>query len=153
MPIRSILVATDCQLPSLRAVSFAFDLAAKIGAVVHLLRVYEPLVVPTSSGSGYIPHDSLHREALASLERLSTPHRGSETLGRHIAIMGDPTRTILQTAEELKVDLLVLGTHGRRGIKRLLAGSVSESVMREAHCPVVVARSGEPELLVEGSRL
>ena len=152
MTIRSILAATDCQFPSLRAVTVAFELAQKLGAVVHLLRAYEPVVVLTSSGSGTIPHDRLHRDALASLERVSAPYRRTNTVGRHIAVMGDPARTILQTAEELGVDLVVVGSHGRRGIKRLLAGSVAESVMREARCPVLVARSDEVAQLIEDAR-
>lgn len=154
MTIQHILAATDCQLPSLRAVRYAFELAKKLGAVVHLLRVYEPVVVPTASGSGYIPHDTLHREALAALERVSAPYWGSEVLGRRIAIMsGDPARTILQSADELAVDLVVVGSHGRRGIKRLLAGSVAESVMREARCPVLVARNEDAEQIVDEAQL
>lgn len=149
MTIKSILVPVDFQNPSLHAVHYAFDLATKQGAVVHLLHVYEPAVVPTPSGSGYIPHDQLHTEALAALEQVVAPYHRSPTLGRRIAIMGDPKTVILQMADELGIDLLVLGSHGRRGLKRLLLGSVAEPVMREARCPVLVARESELDRIIE----
>lgn len=53
---------------------------------------------------------------------------------------GSPTERILALAEELKADMIVIGTHGRTGMQRLLVGSVAENVLRHAHCTVLVAR-------------
>jgi nucleotide-binding universal stress UspA family protein len=66
---------------------------------------------------------------------------------------GDPATEILRLADDVEADLIVLGTHGRVGVKRLLLGSVAETVMREAHCPVLVMRRRQyeehPELVPE----
>lgn len=149
MTIKSILVPTDFQTPSIHAVQYAFDLAANVGAVVHLLHVYPPAVVPTGSGSGYIPYDSLHRDAKAGLEELAAPYQGSPVLGERIAVMGNPKLEILQTADERGVDLIVLGSHGRRRLQRVFLGSVAEAVMRESRCPVLIARESELDQIIE----
>jgi nucleotide-binding universal stress UspA family protein len=58
---------------------------------------------------------------------------------------GDPAAEILRTADEFGAELIVMGTHGRSGIGRLLMGSVAEAVLRDAPCPVLIARSALPE--------
>src|SRR5262245_59069946 len=57
---------------------------------------------------------------------------------------GDPARAIVQVAREVPCDLIILGTHGRRGLARLLMGSVAEQVVRKAPCPVVTVRTPFP---------
>jgi nucleotide-binding universal stress UspA family protein len=54
---------------------------------------------------------------------------------------GDAAAEILRLAEETKCDLIAMGTHGRTGLERLVVGSVAETVMRKAHCPVLTVRS------------
>ncbi len=71
---------------------------------------------------------------------------------QHVLRTGDPAKIILEIEDEYDVDLIVLGTHGRKGVRRLFAGSVAESVIRSAHCPVLTLRerhpaSGHPESL------
>lgn len=65
----------------------------------------------------------------------------------HVAL-GSPAEQIVQLGSDLEADIILVGTHGRRGVPRLLLGSVAESVVRMAHCPVWVARVKEPELRV-----
>lgn len=68
------------------------------------------------------------------------------------ALTGDPAREIVRMAESVEADLIIVGTHGRRGIRRLLLGSVAEHVMRRASCPVLVMRPrhyDQPELVPE----
>ncbi|MBT8494255.1 MAG: universal stress protein [Deltaproteobacteria bacterium] len=66
------------------------------------------------------------------------------------ARFGEPAQQILQAAEELGADLIFMGSHGRTGIKRMLIGSVSEKVVREAQCPVMVVRQkGYPDVELE----
>lgn len=68
---------------------------------------------------------------------------------RHHLLHGDPATQIVQFAEDEGVDLIVMGTHGRTGLKHLLMGSVAEHVLRHARCPVLVVRlrpAQEPRL-------
>ena len=65
---------------------------------------------------------------------------------------GDPAATILAAAAELGCDMIVMGTHGRSGLERLLTGSVAETVMRQARCPVLVLRSPEHLIATPGTR-
>jgi nucleotide-binding universal stress UspA family protein len=57
---------------------------------------------------------------------------------------GDPRTLIVDTAAQLHSDLIIMGTHGRRGVSRLLIGSVAEQVARTAPCPVLLVRTGKP---------
>jgi nucleotide-binding universal stress UspA family protein len=59
-----------------------------------------------------------------------------------LAAQGDPAATIISIAEKSQADLIVLGTHGRTGLRRVLLGSVARNVMLHAHCSVLVVRSG-----------
>jgi nucleotide-binding universal stress UspA family protein len=69
------------------------------------------------------------------------------------ALTGEPAREIVRMADAVEADLIIVGTHGRRGLKRLLVGSVAEHVMRRARCPVLVMRprhyDEQPELVPE----
>ena len=69
------------------------------------------------------------------------------------AVVGEPARAILEKADDVDAELIIVGTHGRRGLKRLVLGSVAEEVMREASCPVLVMRprrhTPHPELMPE----
>ncbi len=60
---------------------------------------------------------------------------------KHLLEEGDPAAEILRVADELKCDLIVMGMHGRRGVARLLMGSVAEHVVRKATCPVLVVKT------------
>jgi nucleotide-binding universal stress UspA family protein len=73
-------------------------------------------------------------------ERLDECVRRAEARGGGLLRKGPAAATILQAAEELPAQLLVLGTHGRTGLKRLALGSVAEKVVRGAHCSVLVVR-------------
>lgn len=148
MATKSILVPTDFHNPSVHAVHYAFDLASKVGAVVHLLHVVEPASASTPADRGHTAGAVLLR-ARAALEEITAPYRGSAALGERVAVMGEPARMILQTAADHGVDLIVLGSHGHRGRQRVLLGNVAEPVMRESPCPVLVARQSALDRLIE----
>jgi hypothetical protein len=79
------------------------------------------------------------REYITKLAQgFETP--GATRLGIHVRI-GSPVQGILQMATDAQADLLIVGTHSRDGVKRLVLGSVAEEVVRNAHCPVLVARA------------
>jgi nucleotide-binding universal stress UspA family protein len=64
----------------------------------------------------------------------------------HRLVMGDPATEIVRVAEEEKAELIVLGTHGRTGLSRILMGSVAEAVVRHAPCPVLIYRQDADKL-------
>ncbi|MDB4990141.1 MAG: hypothetical protein JWN04_5319 [Myxococcaceae bacterium] len=143
VPSQTILVATDFEAASLAAIPYAFELAEVLSARVHLLHAYAPVVLPGADGWADVPFDSLHHRAIVQVRELAKRYENSPHLGKCIATMGNPSLTIRETAVQLAADLIVLGSHGRSGMKHLLLGSVAEQVIREATCPVVVARGIE----------
>lgn len=91
------------------------------------------------------------RELLTSALRKSAS--GTDLQVFYHLLHGDPAGEILSLAEDVEADLIIVGTHGRRGVKRLLMGSVAEKIVREAACPVLVMRprryDPHPELVPE----
>jgi len=144
--IRRILCATDLSAASEPAWEEAERLAALLKAELRLLHVVPVVPVPLE---GYFPPDLYQevmeggeREARERLERL-LGDRGDRSLAVTPRIeRGAPAARILAVAAEESADLLVLGTHGRTGLDRLVLGSVVDRVTRTAPCPVVTVRVG-----------
>lgn len=132
-----ILLATDGSSDAERAAQAAIDLANESGAELHLVYVGEAPPYP----------EPKHYEAMAR-ERLDDLVAGVRGAGGtvaegHLRIeprAGKEDEHITGLAEELGADLIVVGSRGLSGVKRALMGSVSESVVRHAHCPVLVMR-------------
>ncbi|HSD89391.1 MAG TPA: universal stress protein [Kofleriaceae bacterium] len=140
---RSILVPTDMSEGAEEALDFACELAQKLGATVHLLNVIGiPTLGVPELGIGLTSTlvDTLVRENEEALEKLADRKRAGALIGQVLLRTGDARDMICQTAKELGVDLVVMGTHGRRGVTRALLGSVTESVVRSAPCPVLTIR-------------
>jgi nucleotide-binding universal stress UspA family protein len=142
--LRNILVPTDFEPGSEDAVRTAFELADRLGAVVHLLHAYRPVVTALANGMGTIEYAALHRQARERVGQAALPHHGSEALGQCLAVMGDPYLTIVETAERLRAELIVLGSHGRPGTKRGSVGSVAQKVLSAAPCEVLLAKLTRP---------
>jgi universal stress protein A len=140
-PPKQILVPTDFSDSAKAATQQAFALASAIGAKVHLLTVYQLY----SHGMSAVMADRVLEELYASHQRQlaaeAEPYRSSNALGELIVKLGDPREVILEIAKDLKVDLIMMGTVGRRGLRHVMAGSVAESVVRTAGCPVMVIRA------------
>lgn len=144
---KHILVPTDMSEGADEALDFACELARGFDATVHLLHV---LAIPTlgvpelgvALTSNVI--DSMMRENQAALQQIADRKRHQATFGHVLLKTGDARDVINQTARELGADMLVMGTHGRRGISRALLGSVTESVVRTAPCPVLTVRPHTP---------
>jgi nucleotide-binding universal stress UspA family protein len=138
--IRVILHPTDFSVDSEAALRVARWLAREHGArlIVLHVAVLEDLLAGTPAAEV----DQLYRKALEDVrKRVEGPdlkHRVECMLRRGYAAEG-----ILQTAEELASDLIVMGTNGRSGLRRLLMGSVAEHVLAKADCPVLVAKAGQ----------
>jgi nucleotide-binding universal stress UspA family protein len=139
----SMLVATDGSETAAKAVSEAAELAAGTGARVHVMTAYEPLRAKVASGRTVSPEigdwnlaedslaDSILDAALASL-RL----RGVEA--EQHARKGDPADAIIELAEELDIDLVVVGNKGLSGARRFLLGSIPDKVSHHAPCSVLI---------------
>jgi nucleotide-binding universal stress UspA family protein len=142
LPIHSILYPTDFSPQAGHAFQVACALARDYGARLVLLHVKPPEVV---YGEGFVlPPDSeaVRRELLEQLGSLQLADP-SVSVWR-ILEEGNPAAEILHTAAEVGCDLIVMGTHGRTGLGRLLMGSVAEAVLRKAPCPVLTIRSPFP---------
>jgi nucleotide-binding universal stress UspA family protein len=139
LPKQTVIVPIDFSHKSLEAVGTALTLV-KEPSGVHVVHVL-PDTSPTDPGVAWSIVDKASRvrhveQALA--EQLSDDqYKGIETK----VAFGDPGREITAYAEKAKADLIVIPSHGRTGLKRLLIGSVAERVVRLAHCPVLVLRS------------
>jgi nucleotide-binding universal stress UspA family protein len=140
---KSILLATDFGDASARAEEVACTMATRFGARLTLMHVW---VLPTSAYSESItlPIDRIERAAREALDRAAARLRSVvPNLETHL-ICGDPSRSIVEAAEERGHDLVVLGTHGRHGVPRFFLGSVAEKVVRSAAVPVLTVRGAAP---------
>jgi nucleotide-binding universal stress UspA family protein len=144
-----ILLATDGSKEAQLAFASATDLAEKTGSELHAVYVgHMPLVAYESPGATALDRDLLGRtqedaeqEARTMLEELvrREGHSGGEVAGVHTRL-GRPDAQIVGVADELGAGLIVLGSRGLGPLRRALMGSVSDSVVRHAHCPVLVVR-------------
>jgi len=139
-----ILVPTDLSEGAEEALDYACELARGFGAEVFLLNVIgiPALGVPelgVALTSTVI--DSIIRDNTAALEKLAASKRPRARIGEVMLRTGDARDVINQTAKEIQADLIVMSTHGRRGVSRALLGSVTEMVVRTAPCPVLTVRA------------
>jgi universal stress protein A len=144
--IRSILAPTDFSAHSERAVRYACGLAERLGSELHLVHILseilpagpDPLLMPVMPPEYYEENEERARETLG---RLLDPAWGSPRSVATAVRWGSPVEAIVAYAEDLRVDLLVIATHGRTGLSHVLLGSVAERIVREAPCPVLTIRS------------
>jgi universal stress protein A len=141
-PIRTILHPTDFSPHSEAAFALACSLARDHGARVIVLHVQERSSLVYSGVMTAPPPPPPTAEEQKALEALLHQIRSSDSKVPvdHLLEEGDPATAILQVAQERGCDLIVMGTHGRTGLGRLLMGSVAEKVVREARCPVMTMK-------------
>lgn len=138
----TILVPTDFSPPSEAALTFGLQLARRFDAHVWLLHAYALPAFAFTEGVA-IPKDvvdALAKDAREGLERVRAQHQQAGVEISVATLAGAPAPAILEWAKAHAVDLIVMGTHGRTGMRHLLAGSVAERVVRLASCPVVTVR-------------
>jgi len=142
MNANKILFPTDFSSASQEALRWATALARDSGASITIVHVEEP---PMAYGGGemYIGDDEGHREELKKSLVEVVPSDPSIHF-EHKLMVGDPANAIVQLAEDENADFIVIGTHGRTGLTRLLMGSVAESVVRRAKCPVLTIKQPAP---------
>jgi nucleotide-binding universal stress UspA family protein len=133
--IDKILYPTDFSSYSNQAYFHAIALAEHHGASLAVLFVYNPDgVTPGSQGDEEADRD-YWRSQLEQI-RPTDPRIAV----RHVFLVGDPATEIVRYGRDANMDLIVMGTHGRSGLERLLLGSVAEKVLRDASCSVLVVK-------------
>ncbi len=138
--VKTILHPTDFSEGSQQAFELACNMAAQHGARVILLHVVAP---PAPAPMPY-EAAAVHSEALAEdeihakLEQLRSSK--PELTMDYVVEQGNASDVIIQVAKQAPCDAIVLGTHGRSGLSRLLMGSVAEKVVRKAPCPVITVK-------------
>jgi nucleotide-binding universal stress UspA family protein len=132
----TILVPTDGSDHAVRAAEHAAFLADVFDADIHLLHVVEPTASTAGEDKAI---EERARSLLADVAAVSSDAPSIES----VVSEGDPTDTILEYVDEQHVDLLALGTHGRTGVDRYVAGSITESVVRRADVPVLTAHAAD----------
>ena len=136
---RSILCPVDFSAHSERALRYALDLAALAKAHLTILTVVDAFMDAATIASR--THDTLSaqtQQEIKSLLERATATRGQPYERVGIAIeVGEPAREILKQVEESEADLIVMGTQGLEGPKRLFFGSTTERVLRESRVPVL----------------
>ncbi len=164
----SILVTLDGTRLAETVLPFVTEIAAKFGSTVHLLEIIDPSAevhphayeMPPSGGPlAPYPPPADEEEVEEADEQLSADHEAAQAyLARIVAelerrgiqartavVEGDPVEEILSYAAAERVALIAMSTHGRRGLARLLSGSVAERVIRQAPCPVLAYRPDSQE--------
>ena len=142
----TILVPVDFSEGAEVALDYAVEIASRFDTTIHLLNVVGVQLLGVELGARMTTElvDSIVESAQRQLDELVTARAGRVLFGPSRLETGDPRGQIEQTALHIGADLIVMGTHGRRGVRRLLLGSVAESVVRSAPCPVLLVREGIP---------
>jgi nucleotide-binding universal stress UspA family protein len=135
MKAKKILFPTDFSHTSDAAVGMATSLARDSGAKLLIVHVEEP---PTAYGGGELYY-GIPEPVTEDLRKMLTKvvPTDPQVPFEHRLITGEPAEAVVRLAKDEGVDLIVMGTHGRSGISRLLMGSVAEAIVRRAPCPVL----------------
>ena len=144
MVFRKILIAIDDEPIAAHAADIGAELARVVGAEMAFIRVIDPELV-NAADTGIQP-DVFVASAKDDARKLIDDFRKrlpQQTAVLEFVQIGSPQTEIVNAAKDWPADLIVIGSHGRGGIKRALLGSVAEGVMRRAPCPVLVVRAKE----------
>jgi universal stress protein A len=147
--ITTILCPVDFSEASLKAVDYAREFAAATGAAIYLLHIIEPVPIPPVDTSlNYVEVEEVLEEAakkdlnalMSSLQAEGVNVDGTMEIGKTADI-------VLDKAAELNANFIIMGSHGRKGLNRLIMGSVADAVIRKSDCPVLIVKSGEKEFI------
>lgn len=142
MKFKHILVPTDLSDRSTAALEYASSLAEMCGARLHILHVDDLMAYAAVSGAeGAYIHElpgTDQRELKARLAEIK-PTAANVEYSHHF-VEGVPSVEIVALVDELSADLIVMSSHGRTGLSRVLMGSVAENVLRHATCPVLIVK-------------
>lgn len=145
LTINDLLIARDLTAVSDRAFRQAIDLAARSGATLHVLFAEVLHAVPDREEDRPTPAEDFDQMREDLKRRGTTPADALDDVTVEEVVRRDvaPAPAILNYASDADIDMIVLGTQGRRGMSRILLGSVAEEVVRRAQCPVLTVRGEE----------
>lgn len=145
--LKQILVPVDFSQCTEKALLYAVPFARQFGAALTLLHVVEPPYLPASE-MGVVVEVESREDAQKELEKLGT--RLAATVPCQTVIRkGSAQIETIDAAKALGSDLIILGTHGRTGVERLLMGSTVEKVVRRAGCPILIVRPHEHDFITD----
>lgn len=154
---KKILVPLDGSELAEQALDLSINMAGCYGAELYLLEVHEDAMdvgeaatvraIALATGSEAEALEVVQHQAEAYLRRLVKAYAEKTAVPMHIdAKWGSPADVIVSHAQENGVDLIVMATHGRTGLRRFALGSVTEDVLHKAKCPVMVIRPAAAHL-------
>jgi nucleotide-binding universal stress UspA family protein len=149
--IKKILAPTDLSDVSARGLKYACSLAKDFGAeviIINVIKVDELMSVFRQLQDTQIARweqanvlqarlVDRHRELLDEFVKQQVPEVGSDLNARKVVEVGEPYATLVEWAKKEQVDVIVMSTHGRTGMPRMMLGSVTEKVLRSSPCPVL----------------
>jgi nucleotide-binding universal stress UspA family protein len=143
--VNSILVPVDFSSASRHALQYACDLADVTGASLHVVHVVDTLYQPGGEMEMCMPAprevvEQLERTAQSALDGLLTPDQKARYRAVAVRRTGNAAKEILEYVQSHDISLVVMSTHGRGGVARLMMGSVADKVIRAATCPVLTLR-------------
>ena len=145
MKINKILLPTDFTEGALAAMTYAAEMAKSYGAGLCLLHVIYDMSANTGLHVPHISLDAMYEEMQKVAEREITNFGAAIREGLNDVetevIRGVPYEEILKFARENAIDLIIMGTHGRSGLDRVIFGSTAEKVVRYSDCPVLTVRT------------
>jgi len=151
--LKNILVATDFGEAADTALAYGRDFARTFGATLHVLHVVDNVLMRLGGAEAFLGvYPDVQRDideaARRQLERRISDEDRTVLGAQAVTIMSNATAaTIADYAADEKIDLIIMGTHGRGAVAHLLLGSVAEKVVRMAPCPVLTVRLAEREFL------
>jgi nucleotide-binding universal stress UspA family protein len=144
---RQILHATDFSSASRPALAKAIALARQNRATLRVVHALPPLVLPAGGDFAFVPagtYDAIdqraRQQAQKQLAALVGRARKAGVRATALLLDGAPHEQVAHAARRTRADLIVIGTHGRTGISKILLGSVAERLVRVAPCPVLTVR-------------
>lgn len=148
MIIKKILIGVENSEHAMKAIETGFDLAHRLDAEIALAHIIEPVVMQQTPDAGMLGTNDIsyfpvemgeiqNEQSVKLLDDVEARFAQGKTCKRYIEV-GKPSTDLVGYAQDFGADMIVIGTHGRTGIDRLLMGSVAEHVVRHSHVPVLV---------------
>jgi nucleotide-binding universal stress UspA family protein len=151
--LKRILVPTDFSESARHALTYGMSFAREYEAELVLLHVVETIAVGYASDLFPVPMAEVFEEISAfakkELGELGAAARERVSSVREVLVQGKPSVEIMRLADELGVDMIVLGTHGKGMLDKAIFGSTTENVVRRAPCPVLTCHLSEHEFIEE----